>query len=220
MQKPKFLWRDDFFLRCFKFQIKCKKGKTAFLCANHSVKGTYSQSVLAFLCIEWPWSAMRHPSIHPQRCSPTDYCGDDDDEKALRSRSAARPGEMAPLVTLSSRWGRASLTLGWFWKWQRAFSWIKLHIQTFCWALRRPCSSPLASMASRYDSILAQASGMPSLVCEEARTTWRGGEGDACVNLKSLFFNHQVVTWYRVCFFPIFVCCRVGPTSATTTHLH
>lgn len=108
--------------------------------------------------------------------SPADHYDDDDDddeeEKALRSRSAARPGDMEPLVTLSCRSGRASRTLGWFWKWSSTFSWIRLHIHTFCWALRRPCSSPLANMASRYDTILAQTSGMPSLVCEEARTTW------------------------------------------------
>lgn len=113
-------------------------------------------------------------SILFQECTTTDFYDDDVEEKALISRSAARPGEMAPLVTLSSRWGRASLTLGWFWKLHKTFSWIKLHIQTFCWALRRPCSSPLANMACRYDSILAQTSGMPSPLCEEARTTWRG----------------------------------------------
>lgn len=109
------------------------------------------------------------------QCSPSDYCDEEDEVKALRSRSAASPGEMAPLVTLSSRWGRASLTPGWFWKWHRTLSWIRLHIHTFCWAVRLPCSSPLASAASRYASILAQTSGMPSKVCEEARTTcgWR-----------------------------------------------
>lgn len=36
----------------------------------------------------------------------------DGEEKALISRSAARPGEMTPLVTRSSRPGRARLTLG------------------------------------------------------------------------------------------------------------
>lgn len=98
-----------------------------------------------------------------------------DDKKVLRSRSAARPGETAPLVTFSSSCGRAPLTPGWFWKWRRTFSWIKLHIQTLCWARRRPCNSPLASMASWYDCITAQTSGMPSLVCEEARITWKKG---------------------------------------------
>lgn len=152
---------------CFKFQMKRKNSKAASFCANYRVKVTNFHSVLhSFLGTEWPWS-----SILLQKCSPTDYY---DDKKALTSRSAARPGEIAPLVTLSSRWGRASLTLGWFWKWQRTFSWIKLHIQTFCWALRRPCNSPLANMVSRYNSILAQTSGMPSPVCEEERTTWGG----------------------------------------------
>ncbi len=154
----------------FYFKLSVKRARL-LLFVQTTVKVTYSHSVLAFLGTEWPSSA----SILLQKCNPTDYY--DDDEKALRSRSAASPGEMAPLVTLSSRWGRASLTLGWSWKWRRTFSWIKLHIQTFCWALRRPCNSPLANMASRYDSILAQTSGMPSLVCEEARTTWGGSWG-------------------------------------------
>lgn len=96
-----------------------------------------------------------------------------DDKNVLSSRSAARPGDMAPLVTFSSSWGRAPLTPGWLLKWRRTFSWIKLHIQTLCWACRRPCNSPLASMASWYDCIATQTSGMPSLVCEEARITWK-----------------------------------------------
>lgn len=60
MQK---LWRADFFLRCFKFQIKSRKSKTASFCANHGVKITYSHAVLAFIGTEWPWSATRHPSF-------------------------------------------------------------------------------------------------------------------------------------------------------------
>lgn len=57
----------------------------------------------------WHWVVLtgHEPSILLQKCSPTDCYGDDDgdddDEKAFRSRSAARPGEIAPLVTLSSR---------------------------------------------------------------------------------------------------------------------
>lgn len=156
----------------FKLSVK-KEQDCFFLCKPQSQGHIFSLGP----GFPWHWVALisHEASVPLQKCSPSDYY---DDEKALRSRSAARPGEMAPLVTLPSRWGRASLTLGWFWKWRRTFSWIKLHIQTFCWALRRPCSSPLANMASRYDSILAQTSGMPSPVCEEARTTWGGGWGE------------------------------------------
>lgn len=176
MQKLK---RADFYLRCFQISNQVQKEQDGFfLCKPRSQDHIFSRCA----GFHWHWVALisHEASILLLPSSPIVHY---DDEKALRSRSAARPGEVAPLVTLSSRWGRASLTLGWFWKWRRTFSWIKLHIQTFCWALRRPWNSPLASIVSRYDSILAQTSGMPSLVYEEARTTW---VQDACVNLKQL----------------------------------
>ena len=194
-----FQWRGDFYLRCFKFQMKCKKSKTASF-----VKTSDPRSHI--LTLSWFSCALGLPDqprgVHPPRkVQSSDYFGDED-VKALRSRSAARPGEISPLVTRCSSWGRAPLTLGWFWKCARALSWIRLHIQTFCWALRRPCSSPLANMASRYDSNLAQTSGMPSLVCEEARTTWRGSRGEGCGMqvwiIKCLFPNKQVGAWITI----------------------
>lgn len=47
---------------------------------------------------------------------PSGFRSPYDVKKVLSSRSAARPGDMAPLVTFSSRCGRAPLTPGWFWK--------------------------------------------------------------------------------------------------------
>lgn len=156
----------------FRFSVK-RAGLLPF-CKNRRMKVTVFHSVLLYLALSGPDQQRGTPSILLKKSSTSDNYDDDDDRKALRSRSEASPGEMAPLVTFSSRCGRASLTRGWFWKWERTFSWIRLHIQTFCWAFRRPCSSPLANLASRYDSILAQTSGMPSPVWEEARTTWGG----------------------------------------------
>lgn len=74
-----------------------------------TVKPTYSASVL----VRPDHLGCSRPS---SQISPTDHCEynyeDDEDKKAFRSRSAASPGGIAPLVTRSSRWGRVSLTLG------------------------------------------------------------------------------------------------------------
>lgn len=155
------------------------KNESEFGCVSERLKTLFVQikesQQFTPCCLPWPQGAQwRWPR---GICSTQTFCWSscyDDSEKDLRSRSAASPGEISPLVTFCSRWGRVPLTAGWFWKCQRTFSWIRLHIQTFCWARRRPCSSPLLNMAALYASILAQTSGMPSKVWAEARTTWGG----------------------------------------------
>lgn len=92
--------------------------------------------------------------------------------KALSRRSAASPGETSPCATLRSISGSAARTSGCSWKWRRAFSWIRLHSQTFCCSRLRVWSSPLDNTASRYCSMMSQSSGTPCPVWEETRTTW------------------------------------------------
>lgn len=89
-----------------------KKSKTAFF-VQMTVKVTCAYFVLLNLALNGSDQPRQiHSSQQKKKmCGPFDYY-DDEEEKALRSKSAARPGEMTPLVTLSSKRGRASLTLG------------------------------------------------------------------------------------------------------------
>ncbi|KAG9344039.1 hypothetical protein JZ751_012515 [Albula glossodonta] len=111
----------------------------------------------------------------PSQADAARHCPE---EKARSSMSAARPGEMSPRITLSSRAGRPSLTAGCCLKWSSTFSWIRLHIHTFCWLRLRACSSPLHRAAVWNSCSLSHSSATPSPVRDDTRTTCRGIRGE------------------------------------------
>lgn len=96
--------------------------------------------------------------------------------KAFNKKSAASPGDRAPLRTFCSRSGICSRTVGWVLKCSNTLSWMRFHIQTFCCFRRLAVSSPLASIRSWKSFILSHISEIPSPLRAEIRITYQKGK--------------------------------------------